>query len=129
MNGVKIAGLLQHTIKSTRCSNNNIFTDRFIGDNDTGIYYLSGTNLIHYTWASLSNSILSEDSILQKDVIDFDLTSNSYISITTRNTLTKDGIDISDIKSQICYKHLTTVAVVGSHSVCAATVSTTYQSY
>ena len=122
VNGIK-TGSLQHTIKSTKCSYGYAFTSRFIMGNDTGIYYLSDTNLVYCTWASLSMLDFNACSILQKDIIDFDLTSNSYVCITTRNTLTKDGVDVSDIKSKACYRDLTTIGIVGSHAICAATVT------
>ena len=122
VNGNK-KGSLQHTIKSTTCSGGCAFTDRFIMGNDTGIYYLSGTNLVYCTWASLSMLDFNTCSIFQKDIIDFDLTSNSYVCITTRNTLTKDCVDMSDIKSNACYRHLTTIGIVGSHAVCVATMT------
>ena len=52
INGIK-TGSLQHTIKSTKCFDGYTFTDRFTMGNDTGIYYLSDTNLVYCTWASL----------------------------------------------------------------------------
>ena len=91
-------------------------------DSPTGIYYLSGSVLKHSTTAILSISDIHVCSLLQKVVIDFDLTSNSYISIMTRDTLTRDGIDISDIKSHICYRCLTATGTIGSRSICGATV-------
>ena len=122
VNGIK-TGSLKHAIKSIGCSDGYRFKSRFIGSSDTGIYYLSGTNLVYYTWASLSMLDFKACSILQQDVIDFDLTSNSYVCITTRNTFTKDGVDMSDIKSKACHRHLTTIGIVGSHAVCSATVT------
>ena len=117
------AGSLQHDIKSITCSDGYTFSSRFITSNDTGVYYLSDTNLVCYTWASLSMLDFNACSILQTDVIDFDLSSDSYVCITTRNTLTKDGVDMSDTKSLPCHRHLTTVGIVGSHTVCSATVT------
>ena len=122
INGIKTGSLL-HTIKSIRGSDGCPFTGRFVGGNDTGVYYLSATNLVYCTWASLSKSKFSACSILQKDVIDFDLTSNSNACITTRNTLTKNGVDMSDIKSKACHRDLTTIGIVGSHVVCVATMT------
>ena len=86
----------------------------------TGIYYLSEENLIHSTWASLWISDMHACSILQKDIIDFDLTSNSYIGITTRNTQTKDGVNISYIKSRIFYRRLTVIGTISSQLTCTA---------
>ena len=122
VNGIK-TGYLEHTIKTTMCSDRKYFTSRFIMSSETGFFYLSATNLVYYTWAGISKPKFDACSILQKDVIDFDLTSDSYVCITTRNTLTKDGDDISDIKSLPCHRHLTTIGIVGNHAVCSATVT------
>ena len=122
VNDIK-TGSLQHKIKSTKCSDGYGITSRFITSNDTGVYYLSDTNLVCCTWASLSMSKFDACSILQADVIDFDLTSDSYVCITTRNTLAIDGDDMSDIKSKASYRHLTTVGIIGSHAVCSATLT------
>ena len=122
VNDIK-TGSLQHTVKSTKCSDSYRISSRFITSNDTGVYYLSHTSLVCYTWASLSMSKFDACSILQTDVIDFDLNDDSCVCITTRNTLTKDGVDMSDIKSLPCHRHLTTVGIVGSHAVCSAIVT------
>ena len=119
--GVKIGSLPLVAI-AAKSTCGRPFTSRFVSSNDTGIYYLSGTNLVYYTWASLTALEFNAGTVLQTDALDFDLTTDSYVCITNRNTLTKDNEDVADIKSNPSHERLTTVAIVGSQAICSGTV-------